>query len=333
MNKDLERLQTVVLALNKLRSKSEDLYYLLSGRSNVPDYMYDKALELLKIADGLVTYLKDTDKNMEVGALEPVDKYFKDHPVTEYVNAILDHLEGKITKEEAVERAEKAASEINKEEKSDVRPEVTTPENELVKEALAFVKDKEIKDEFHNSLLRAVMGMRNKKGAQHFYFDINGSTISGFIESDGEKLTLEINDNKYELRDGLVYEGARPEEQGDCTGDPYTCQKDECCVENKPAFSESSHCCKDECFPEREDRTSLIDFVREFEEETKFTTFEIMDAIESHLNNKKTFDKDDIELIRFYLKNLPYNSDYDIDELSDKAIVLAWKQHVYRKGF
>jgi hypothetical protein len=76
----------------------------------------------------------------------------------------------------------------------------------------------------------------------------------------------------------------------------------------------------------------LYEIVSSLDEEYSEEVAGAMDLIEIHLHDKESFDEKDTEMIRFYLRNLPTNSHMDIEELSDRAVQLAFKTRMMNLG-
>jgi hypothetical protein len=88
--------------------------------------------------------------------------------------------------------------------------------------------------------------------------------------------------------------------------------------------------CEDcDCCLAEDEGESLLEVIYAAEANHYDNVNVFMTLIEQGLDNAETFDEEDLELIRYYLKNLPDNSDYDIDMLSPRALELAYKKHKY----
>lgn len=83
---------------------------------------------------------------------------------------------------------------------------------------------------------------------------------------------------------------------------------------------------------EEKNMTALAEHIEKVEDAYYTEMNSIMDKIEKEYTGKKEFTEEDVEVLRVYLRNLPYNSGADIDELSDRAVVLGFKQLMYTQG-
>ena len=77
---------------------------------------------------------------------------------------------------------------------------------------------------------------------------------------------------------------------------------------------------------EKQSKKDLIDHIDSVEESYAIAVMENMELIEKELEGKTEFSLADLYLIRYYLKHKPYNSDYDVDRLSDRGLILAYKR-------
>lgn len=366
--------------VDEILRKASSIQFVLDGHSEIPDSLYDKVLDLsddlLGMSDRLVTLVEETYKNMEVGAIEPVDKYFEGNPVSDYVNTTLDFLQGNIDKETAVERLKDLATKIEKnrekkgEEEEKGEKKELTPQEYLVEciiKDLAFGKDKEgEKEEFKKALLNAVNRLEDTCGCSEFYVSVNGDNVFGFIDATGNNVIVKINGKEYKLYEQVTPVLAEDEDENedecywdcdyycacDCDCDcDYDCENNDNYKPSTPTWTWVKFADDDKGTNMSDDPTGkkymgiahgktdnpkdyswslMYSYVEEFEKDVKESAMDIMDLIKKHLESKTTFNKADIKLIRFFLRNLPQNSDYDIEELSDHAVELAWKQYKYR---
>ena len=83
--------------------------------------------------------------------------------------------------------------------------------------------------------------------------------------------------------------------------------------------------------PEEKDEMPLADYVTQFGF-GELDPEEVMDVIQNVLDRRTTeFSEDDHKLIRFYLKQKPFNNPEEIDQLSPRALELAWKRFKYMR--
>jgi hypothetical protein len=80
------------------------------------------------------------------------------------------------------------------------------------------------------------------------------------------------------------------------------------------------------------DVDEVLNYAASIEQDYLFQSNVVMDMVEELLEGVESFSKKDIELIRFYLKQLPNNSSYDIDALDDSVVALAWNQRKLAQG-
>ncbi|QIW88646.1 hypothetical protein P59_048 [Bacillus phage P59] len=77
---------------------------------------------------------------------------------------------------------------------------------------------------------------------------------------------------------------------------------------------------------------SLHSYVTALDEDITAEINVVLDMIEDHLHDVDSFDKEDTDLIRFYLRHLTTSSFNDIEELSDRAVQLAFKTRMMNLG-
>jgi hypothetical protein len=80
------------------------------------------------------------------------------------------------------------------------------------------------------------------------------------------------------------------------------------------------------------DSISLYEYIKLIDEEAQDLIEQNLNIIEFALEGETEFTAEDIELLRYYFKQRPDMSDYEVDELSDRAIELAWKAEQYKAG-
>lgn len=77
---------------------------------------------------------------------------------------------------------------------------------------------------------------------------------------------------------------------------------------------------------------TLLEYIKLVDTEYAEELRNNLDMIEEYINGLESYSADDLELIRYYLKHLPNNSDHDIEMLSDRAVELAWKRKKMIEG-
>jgi hypothetical protein len=76
----------------------------------------------------------------------------------------------------------------------------------------------------------------------------------------------------------------------------------------------------------------VYEFIKLIDGEAQDLIEQNLNIIEFALEGETEFTAEDIELLRYYFKQRPDMSDYEVDELSDRAIELAWKAEQYKVG-
>jgi hypothetical protein len=80
------------------------------------------------------------------------------------------------------------------------------------------------------------------------------------------------------------------------------------------------------------DSLSVYEFIKLNDGEAQDLIEQNLNIIEFALEGETEFTAEDIELLRYYFKQRPDISDYEVDELSDRAIELTWKAEQYKVG-
>lgn len=70
----------------------------------------------------------------------------------------------------------------------------------------------------------------------------------------------------------------------------------------------------------------LLMRVRSVDELFTYEISDLLTAIEDDLGAKQDYSLSDLDLIRFYLEHLPYNSKFDIEEMSDAEVAREWSR-------
>lgn len=271
---------------------------------------------------------KEEPTNEEV--FNAVEDLFKGNPVNNVTEEGIKILEegNEEDKKERMEEVELRAKNQN--------PEKDLPNMlaELVVEGLDFEQEgEEYKNEFHSALVVAIESIIDGSIGNQSKFGVNsgGRLLKGEIHKTEEDVSIHINGNIY--IGGLLHKDEGLEE-GDgedvnCTGDINTCRSGYCnypyCVDREDTegvFEPTSIT--------NEYTEAIEDEIDEAEGEYYFTVNAILDEIEERLEGKTNLDEGDLRLIRYYFKQLPHNTD-DIDELSDRALELAWNFRSHRK--
>jgi len=303
----LNAVRGIYAASDKLASKVDEGYGYKSPE------IYKLVEELYIEVGDMLDFLEENDENMEVGALGSVDEYFEDSPVSDYVDAVINLASGKGT----IEDVQKAIDNI-KEKETTKAPESVGEFAGRVVESLDFPEDEEeYKKAFQKNLERAIETLQTCNGRAEFYVDVNGDTLEGRMASEGKTVSIIINGEQFILNYGLDIE----EDEEDCTGEEATCTNPDCCMADQEY---------DEDEEEEDYEDDLYDYVVSVDEDYYKVVNEVMKEIEDSLAHVTEFTGKDIELIRYYLKHVPFNNE-DIDSLSDKAVILAFKRRINNK--
>jgi len=344
---------------DKLKKYVSDVYAYASsirkmvelGHTVESQDLQEEAIELLTYMEGFVDYIEDEDLKAKKGKIKPAGEYFDNSVKSDYVDFKLTSLLDK--PENVYDRLVKdtqdyvdAFSEIfgtlldrDTEEEEDGVP-VATIEDYVgyVIDNLGFNNSEEdYKEKFKGELKKAVETVREGVGIAHFFVIIDGETKQGSIAFEGDTVVIEVDGTEYQFTepDDLPrYLGIYDEEDDDDDEEPSCGCNDysDCYCEDLDEEEESGILTIWEDGELIFSGSDLHNKVEDFDETVTHENINLMEEIEKELRNKNSYTDSEIELMRFYLKKLPFNSEYDIEELSDRAVVLGFKKHLYTKG-
>jgi hypothetical protein len=280
--------------------------------------LFDAALRLHDATGYLIEALEQNDENMDPARtkLPNLDEVFAGDPVSEYVDAIYDYASGKGTAETVRAATKKLADQQKWAELSKKDEEEEIYEDSIEGFAKAIMD--------HNNLTGTVA---NDIAAQlvHCFGLLEGQVgpSVGFkaVTPQGafEGTIYNTNEQHIVVLKGKEYGYARKYD-GFCSEYPV-----EPVADQEELFNQ--------LHPEKDTKDmSLSDYVTEFGF-GKYDPNELLEVIQGILDRRGHFSKDDYKLIRFYLKQKPFNDPEEINTLSDRALELAWKKHKYARNF
>jgi hypothetical protein len=99
-------------------------------------------------------------------------------------------------------------------------------------------------------------------------------------------------------------------------------------------FDEKDDICFEDCTPLTCtcEEYSLLDYISAVDDSVTGEINETMSLIEQLLGHADSFSEDDVQILRFYMSHLPSCSFNDIEELSDRAVELAFKTRMRNLG-
>lgn len=282
---------------------------MLSSRLHVDiNKAYTLALDVLHDVTALVNELEEQDDNLDITKtkLPSVDELFKDDPVSEYVKAIIDVKTGNRS-EEAQERVRKAALEVAKAqgtfvEEEDDREYTTEEFIDLLIEEVG-VTGSEYAAQFKTGLLSAIDTLEERFGYSEFFVATSKGVSAGTLRVNSARIIITVDGKDF------IFQKVQEEVEGPAEGER-----------------------EDDQESKAKDADNILVDIAKAESTYYAQVDDIMERIETYLASKKVFAKDDLDLIHFYLLQLPSNSDYDVDSLNDRTLVLAWKQEMYKKN-
>lgn len=286
--------------------------------------VYEAAMYLYESVGMFIESLEDLDENLDPhnNNLPDLDEVFGNHPVTDYVNAVVNVAAGSGKVEQVQETAKKLAD-FQNEVYGDKKVGFGSLEDfiEYMLEDLG-VESGSYAESFKRELVKAIEILKNRPGYSKFLLSFNNQTLEGTLNVSDEEVHIEIGGKEYRF----VAEEAKEEEyNGFCSEYP-----EEDAADDEDLHPYLGYCCPDcECDCEEEEdfeEIPLVEYIKEIDETHAEEINENLDMIEQSLDNKAEFGEDDVQLIRYYLSHLPGNSNYDVEALSDKALKLAYRQ-------
>ncbi|MCB5367051.1 hypothetical protein [Collinsella aerofaciens] len=314
----LDKLKEVYNAFARVTKDYQSIYediYFGEGISVSDPKIYDKALNLYKSVGEFIEKLELSDENLDLkkSKLKDVDGLFSDHPVTTYVNTVIDYLTGKVGREK-VQEATRQLVEFQQAETEEKKESLEEFVNRFVDDL--NIEDKVYANNFKEALLKAIDTLENCPGHSKFLVFVGDAHLQGHLYVDEDHVTIKVEDKQY------VFEKSKDE-------DAYE-DEDEYDPEEIDDLDDMEYLYAKEADRQLEETSNtLLGHVRNFDSDDEKEINKLLDVIQYVLDLKTDFTQDDLELIRFYLKHLAFRGDIDIDSLSDRALVLAWKQHKY----
>lgn len=267
--------------------------------------VFDATLYLYEAVGQLIETLEEKDENLDLEKtkLPNIDGLFEGHPVNEFVNAIIDFAAGNGKSEQIASAAKKLAAYQQGEENPVEKKETLDEFVSRVVDSLDLV-DSMYAESFKHELKAAINTLEDRAGYAHFSVYTKTGLKAGKLNMSNETIFIVV-DNKEFTFDKAVEEESVEED----------------CCENYDS--------SDYYTTGYQEPTSLYEYINlvdnEYAEEVKAN----LEAIEDHMDGTDVWGEEEYGLVRYYLKHLPNNSDYDIDMLSDRAVFLAWQQHKY----
>lgn len=309
--------------------------------------------EVREVNNKIDIYLEEQaaedNMDLEKTKLPDLDGIFGEGPVTDYVKANIDYLQAQDTDsaKDAQDRMVAAAKEIEADQNNsyhvtiDEEAIVATPVAaeepkkkvvlldefaEEVSEAIGVLKGYEGKyrEDFKLNLIDAIHIIEERNGKVKFIVQTEAGNVTGYLSLSGDRVTIEVKDKTftYDLNQEIEEEEAvdePAEDVGEEEEGPLPCG----CTSVKD--------CKFAVDVEHVPVNTPEEFVAVISDTMAAASAASMDIIEEYLLGVKELTRGQLDLVRHYLKQLPENSSNDIDELSDRAVELAWKRISYQK--
>lgn len=308
---------------NELTALKVDCFW----RENTTAELVKQAEKLEEEVKNLVDYLDDMAMEEAKNSIPPIDKYFEDNPVTDFVDASIKYLQG-IEQDKQKENIKKAANKINKNKDS------TEYFVEKIVNDLEFSEEqRDYKEEFKKHLIEAINNANTASLMANFLVLVGKDYIRGKVRTGDGDIIVSIGDKEYKREKKEEYKEEK------CSCDVCSCNA----YDGGEVFADDEYygedCyygyCHDDDDDECEDvydntkegysKEDLVKYIEDLDEQYYNKVHNVaLKNIEETLSKQKEFTTEDVELMRYYLKHQPYNEE-DVDSLKDSTVILAWK--------
>lgn len=294
---------------DKMEKSLRQVYYelfLTEPKEGHPD-VYDSALALVTATKELMVLLDLSDENMDLEKtnLVSLDEILDENPLTRFVKAKIAAVQAGEDDEEAMKKLEEAAEAAAEYQKGPqpAKPETYDEFITRVVEEMEVVEEGGYADMFRKSLKSAIDHLQTTRDYGQFMVNTTSGNMLGSVTLSNDTVIIKLKDTTWKHTFFDETEEEEDAEEDVCTGDPSTC-----------------YCGREENIYETVEAASLA---------AAGIIMSTMSEIEEHLTGKTEYTEQDIELVRYYMKNLPSNSDFDIDKLEDQELVMAWHRIAY----
>lgn len=277
-----------------------------------------KETRIKQLVDELYELAHD-DEMVDLSKLKlDVDSAFEDSPLAEYVAAHAAFLEGQGNPNDLLNNLTQTAQRVVADALKNQEPQQETTEEfvDRVVDTLDFGDNmEEYKDDFKENLLSAIKRVWGY-GFAKFIVNLRDGMAQGSLVAGNEEITITVDDQEFTPEKKCVYGGM--------------CDENGCCME-QPAYCGNMSCeafCS--CSPlaeQGEDLSKPEDRILRDITYLDGDKLDLMDDVRDYLNSKPRlahYSDKELDMIRFYLKGLASEQDYDIDDMGRTALLLAW---------
>lgn len=285
--------------------------------------LFNAALSCYEAIGELIETLEEQDENMdpEKTNLPNLDEVFAGDPASDYVDALISYKQGTGKLADVIAAGERLADFQN-----GVEPVEEEEEEEIYEDSVAgFAKDimdhNGITGDFAQGMAHQIeLGFQRINGStgltlQCVGHDANQGRVEVVLSETDKEYVVKCNNKEYSYE-----KKAKKEYEGFCSEYP---------TEPVPDAEELFNATHPE--EEQVKELSLGDYVTQFGFGI-YKPMELLDMIQGILDSKNVFTNEDYKLIRFYLKQKPFNEPEDIDTMSKRALELAWRRFKYMRN-
>lgn len=278
--------------------------------------LFNAALNCYSALGQLIETLEDQDENMdpEKTNLPNLDDVFAGDPASEYVDAIINLASGAGKMEDVKAAAERLAAHQN-----DEKPKEEGKFDDSIEGFAKAVTEHcnltgAVAQDIATQLVHCFSLLEGKVGPS---VGFKALTVQGTVEG----TVFNTETDHVVVLNGKEY-GYKRKYEGFCSEYPTEPVADQ---------EEIFNALHPEVEAPRKEVT-LADYVTNhgFGD---LDPMELLDVIQTILDRRSNiFSDDDYKLVRFYLKQKPFNDPEEIDSMSDRALELAWKRYKYMRN-
>lgn len=318
--KEREEIYNVVAPLGRAIDKLDQLERgIQTGNVDVDSAVVYNALYVVKelVDESILAIhaIEDRKQAEEAANIPNLDMLFAGHPINEYVDAIINMIAPKDTKDginvykllkDVQIATEKLAKHQQKVEQVVQKAEAPKPKTE--DEFVHFVTDSldlahpGLADTYKDALRLGIEQLkRHGHGVAPFVIPLKSGAAYGKLRINKGVIEVKLNDLTFVFDPKEVEEYSAEE----AAVEPVPCPAEDQVV---PCTCDDKADCSKPC-----ERDVIVDL-----------------AI-AHLTDKKEFTGSDYDLIRYFLRVVEGAADEEVNSLSNRALELAWKRHWYLK--
>ncbi|UGO47616.1 hypothetical protein MCCARTNEY_28 [Bacillus phage vB_BanH_McCartney] len=345
--KEREEIYNVVAPLGRAIDKLDQLERgIQTGNVDVDSAVVYNALYVVKelVDESILAIhaIEDRKQAEEAANIPNLDMLFAGHPINEYVDAIINMIAPKDTKDginvykllkDVQIATEKLAKHQQKAEQVVQKAEAPKPKTE--DEFVHFVTDSldlahpGLADTYKDALRLGIEQLKlHGHGVAPFVIPLKSGAAYGKLRINKGVIEVKLNDLTFVFDPNAIEEEVAAEPAPIAEGQVIACE----CTENCTTYC-IKNISKEEYMKEvMEAHLTPCTCDDRSDCSTPCERDVIVDLAIAHLTDKKEFTGSDYDLIRYFLRVVEGAADEEVNSLSNRALELAWKRHWYLKN-